>query len=86
MLCCATDYFSFLLFSSSLLFPSHLFFPLHFSHLLFSSHVYGNVQAMQVRFAGVPNCVKLLLRIVDTRQANGVYEKVANGVGSALPS
>lgn len=37
---------------------------------------------MQVRFAAVPNCVKLLLRIVDTRQASGVYEKIANGVSS----
>ena len=35
---------------------------------------------MQVRFAAVPYCVKLLLRIVDTRQASGGYEKGSNGV------
>ena len=50
---------------------------LHSTLLHFTS---DTAQAMQVRFAAVPNCVKLLLRIVDTRQASGVYEKIANGV------
>ena len=39
---------------------------------------------MQVRFAAVPYCVKLLLRIVDTRQASGGYEKGSNGVRTCI--
>ena len=39
---------------------------------------------MQVRFASLPSCVKLLFRILDTRQSGSTYEKGASMVCPSL--